>query len=76
MALNKEQILNNVISGIDSIPKPREGKTVIAHMSYTNEIREAFKYARQVQNAYLLKDMRELYEVFNEYIKDVLSDCG
>jgi len=75
MALNKEQILNSVISGLDSIPKPKEGKTIVTS-KYMAEMKEAFKYARQVQFSYDIKEMREAYEVFDNYIKRVLANCG
>lgn len=73
--MNKEQILNSVISGLDSIPKPREGKTIVT-TKYMAELKEAFKYARQVQYSYSLKEMSEAYEVFDNYIKRVLANCG
>lgn len=73
--MNKEQILNSVISGLDSIPKPREGKTIVT-TKYMAELKEAFKYARQVQYSHTLIEMREAYEVFDNYIKRVLANCG
>jgi len=72
--MNEQQILNSVISRLDYIPKPREGKTITAYFDYTNELRIAFKYARQVQYSQNIKEMRDNYAVFDKYINSITDN--
>lgn len=68
--MTRNQILDNVITGIMSISLPKDGKTV-GIGKFKIEIQNAYRLARNVQNSYTLNDMRKAYKEFSEYINTI-----
>lgn len=70
--MNENQILMSVISRLDEVPRPRDGKSALT-WAYVRDMQEAFKYVRQVQYSQDVREMRENYEVFNRKIQEIID---
>jgi hypothetical protein len=66
--MTKNQILNSVISDLQDIPLPKDGKSVGAG-TFVYQLKEAFRLARFVQWSTNIEEMELAYKYFKEHIR-------